>query len=105
MRLVVRSKLHPNRNMLTPKSWRMRENLGSDIVIHVVGTKSDLVAQEPNLRKVPFERCIAYVSENLYPQRVSTPTFPSGSARSSGFWGQEIGTSVQRKVSLSFTPV
>ena len=82
----------------------MRENLGSDIVIHVVGTKSDLVAQEPSLRKIPFERCIAYVAENLYPQKVSTPTFPSGSARSSGFWGQEIGTSIQSNLSLSLTP-
>ena len=83
----------------------MRENLGSDIIIHVVGTKSDVVAQEPSLRKIPFERCIAYVAENLFPQKVSTPTFPSGSARSSGFWGQEIGTSLQSDVSLSRTPV
>ena len=70
----------------------MRENLGNDIVIHVVGTKSDVVAQEPSLRKIPFEKCIAYVAENLYPQKVSTPILKSdGSARSSGFWGQEIG--------------
>lgn len=73
----------------------MRENLGNDVIIHVIGTKSDVVAQEPSLRKVPFERCIAYVAENLYPQKASTPTFPSGSTRSSGFWGQEIGTSIQ----------
>lgn len=72
----------------------VRENLGNDIIIHVVGTKSDMVAQDPTLRKIPFERCIAYVAENLYPQKVSTPTFPSGSARSSGFWGQEIGMSL-----------
>lgn len=82
----------------------MRENLGNDIVIHVVGTKSDLVAQEPSLRQIPFERCIAYVAENLYPQKVSTPTFP-GSARSSGFWGQEIGTSLRSNIPLIRTPV
>lgn len=76
----------------------MRENLGSGVVIHVVGTKSDVVAQEPSSRKIPFERCIAYVAENLYPQKASTPTF-SGSARSSGFWGQEIGTLLQRDIS------
>ena len=75
--------------------------MGNDIVIHVVGTKSDVVAQEPSLRKIPFERCIAYVAENLYPQKVSTPTFP-GSARSSGFWGQEIGTSPQRYLPYSY---
>ena len=71
----------------------MRENLGNDIIIHVVGTKSDMVAQEPSLRKIPFEKCIAYVAENLYPQTIPTPILKSdGSARSSGFWGQEIGT-------------
>ena len=73
----------------------MKENLGNDIIIHIVGTKSDMAAQEPSLRMIPFEKCIAYVAENLYPQKASTPTFPSGSARSSGFWGQEIGTSLQ----------
>ena len=73
----------------------MRENLGNDIIIHVIGTKSDVVAQEPSSRKIPFERCIAYVADNLYPQKASTPTVPSGSTRSSGFWGQEIGTSLQ----------
>lgn len=82
----------------------MRDNLGNEIIIHVVGTKSDVVAQEPSLRKVPFERCIAYVAENLYSQKVSTPTFPGGSARSSGFWGQEIGTSLQSVISLSRSP-
>ena len=70
----------------------MRENIGNDIVIHVVGTKSDVAAQEPSLRKIPFEKCIAYIAENLYPQKVSTPTFANGSSRSSGFWGQEMGT-------------
>lgn len=78
----------------------MRESLGNDIVIHVVGTKSDVVAQEPSLRKIPFERCIAYVAENLYPRKTSTPAFPSSSARSSGFWGQEIGMSLQNYISL-----
>lgn len=83
----------------------MRENLGNDVVIHVVGTKSDLVAQEPSLRKIPFERCIAYVAENLYPQKASTPLFPSGSARSSGFWGQEVGKSLRSDISLILTPI
>ena len=52
----------------------MRENIGNDIVIHVVGTKSDVAAQEPSLRKIPFEKCIAYIAENLHPQKVSTPS-------------------------------
>ena len=84
------------------KRWltEMRENLANDIIIHVVGTKSDVAAQEPSLRKIPFEKCIAYVAENLYPQKVSTPTLLSGSARSSGFWGQEIGTSLLGDVSF-----
>ena len=77
----------------------MRENLGNDIVVHVVGTKTDVAAQEPGLRKIPFEKCIAYVAENLYPQKASTPTFPTGSARSSGFWGQDVGTLLQSDIS------
>ena len=68
------------------------ENIGNDIVIHVVGPKSDVAAQEPSLGKIQFEICIAYIAEHLHPQKVSTPTFPSGSARSSGLWGQEMGT-------------
>ncbi|KAK4165968.1 rab type ras [Cladorrhinum sp. PSN259] len=51
----------------------LRRNLPSDIVLHVVGTKADIVAREPSKREVPFERCIAYVAENLAPGRGSTP--------------------------------
>ena len=90
----------------------LRENLGEDnpIVIHVVGTKADVVADDPSKRKVPFERTIAYVAEQLYPSQASTPPPSSGmmghghqmlsststlpgieSKRSSGFWGQDIG--------------
>lgn len=85
------------------------------LVIHVVGTKSDIVALDPSARRVPFERTIAYVAEQLYPSRASTPPptamglgFGTGmfgsaassgasalqspdSKRSSAFWGQEIG--------------
>ncbi|KAF2738173.1 ras-domain-containing protein [Polyplosphaeria fusca] len=84
----------------------LKHNLGEDVILHVVGTKSDVVAEYPEKRKVPFERCIAYVAENLYPARNgqttaqsvwgSAPAMSNGMAspqsnRSSGFWGQEIG--------------
>lgn len=82
---------------------------GDGMVIHVVGTKSDIVALDPSRRRVPFERTIAYVAEQLYPTQASTPpptaAHPRSSSstllqqqqqtpdskRSSGFWGQEIG--------------
>lgn len=51
----------------------LRRNLPHDIVLHIVGTKSDVVAREPSRREVPFERCIAYVAENLAPGLGSTP--------------------------------
>lgn len=51
----------------------LRRNLPSDIVLHVVGTKADIVTREPARREVPFERCIAYVAENLAPGVGSTP--------------------------------
>lgn len=97
----------------------LRRNLPPDIILHVVGTKSDLVAQNPSLREVPFERCIAYVAENLAPGVGGTPPptatpageFPPGiynvlngakspsSKRSSGFWGQEVGWDCCHEVS------
>ncbi|EGE05062.1 ras-like GTP-binding protein, partial [Trichophyton equinum CBS 127.97] len=48
------------------------------LVIHVVGTKSDIVADDPARRRVPFERTIAYVAEQLYPSQASTPPPSSG---------------------------
>ncbi|KAJ0421107.1 P-loop containing nucleoside triphosphate hydrolase protein [Aspergillus carlsbadensis] len=58
----------------------LKKNLGDgdQIVIHVVGTKSDIVAVDPARRRVPFERTIAYVAEQLYPSRASTPPPTAG---------------------------
>lgn len=88
----------------------VKDNLGEDTIIHVVGTKSDVVAQDPTLRKVPFERCIAYIAEQLYPTLASTPPVTAGgtgnshstdSKRSSGFWGQDIGWDICHEISAS----
>lgn len=91
----------------------LRDNCGldaeNDMIVHVVGTKSDVVAADPGKREVPFERCIGYVAEQLYPAASGTvasatshsPPSRNGlqppaamitsphSNRSSGFWGQE----------------
>lgn len=103
----------------------LRANLPPDVVLHVVGTKADIVARDPSTREVPFERCIAYVAENLAPGLGSTPppsasglvmdasrshsafTTPGGageprspsSKRSSGFWGQEVGWDACHEIS------
>ncbi|KAL1609850.1 hypothetical protein SLS60_001515 [Paraconiothyrium brasiliense] len=80
----------------------LKQNLGDDIILHIVGTKSDIVAEDPSKRQVPFERCIAYVAEHLYPNQATTGHSVSAvwhnggmaspqSNRSSGIWGQEIG--------------
>ncbi|GLA42943.1 hypothetical protein AnigIFM63309_011678 [Aspergillus niger] len=84
----------------------LKKNLVEDdpIVIHVVGTKTDIVTLDPSRRRVPFERTIAYVAEQLYPTQASTPPATAGlgghssstlagvdSKRSSAFWGQDIG--------------
>jgi GTPase SAR1 family protein len=45
----------------------LRATLPEDTILHVVGTKSDIVAEDPSTREVPFERVIAYVAENLFP--------------------------------------
>lgn len=83
----------------------LRDNCGpeaeNDMILHIVGTKSDVVASDPRKREVPFERCIGYVAEQLYPDAVALagvspqsratilPTQSPNSNRSSGFWGQE----------------
>ncbi|KAH6895384.1 putative ras-like GTP-binding protein [Thelonectria olida] len=100
----------------------LRQNLPHDVVLHVVGTKADIVARDPSARQVPFERCIAYVAENLAPGLGSTPpptatpfnipgplagTPTSGaveprspsSKRSSGFWAQEVGWDACHEIS------
>ncbi|KHN98213.1 Small GTPase superfamily, Rab type [Metarhizium album ARSEF 1941] len=94
----------------------LRRNLPSDVVLHVVGTKADIVARDPSTRQVPFERCIAYVAENLAPGLGSTPpptatplngpgSMPSveprspSSKRSSGFWAQEVGWDACHEIS------
>ena len=88
----------------------VKKNLSDDIIIHVVGTKSDVVAQDQSLRQVPFERCIAYVAENLHPSQSASPPVTAGGAgllrssdskRSSGFWGQDIGWDVCHEISAS----
>lgn len=87
----------------------LRRNLPPDIILHVVGTKADL----PSAREVPFERCIAFVADNLAPGLSGTPppTATPGadfilggpkspsSKRSSGFWGQEVGWDCCHEVS------
>lgn len=96
----------------------LRQNLPEDVVLHVVGTKADIVARDPSARQVPFERCIAYVAENLAPGVGNTPPptangltslFNNGvapqesrspsSKRSSGFWGQEVGWDACHEIS------
>ena len=89
----------------------MKGNLGEEVVIHVVGTKSDVVAQDPGMRRVGFEKCIEFVAENLYPEKfepvvgsASDSGFKSldgNSKRSSGFWGQDIGWDCCHEISAS----
>jgi hypothetical protein len=51
----------------------LRANLPEDTILHVVGTKADIVAEDPLKRDVPFERVITYVAENLQPTSVTVP--------------------------------
>lgn len=62
---------------------------GSPIVVHVVGTKTDLVAADPKKRQVPFEKCIGYVAEQLYPATVAASTTgkADGAAAAIGTFG------------------
>lgn len=77
----------------------LRRNVGGGegdtdpLVIHVVGTKSDIVAIDPSKRRVPFERTIAYVAEQLYPSRASTPPPTAGMGMGLGFGSGVFGGS------------
>lgn len=48
-------------------SWliELQENLHSEIIIHIVGTKLDLVNEDPSKRQVPYETCVAYAEKYL----------------------------------------
>lgn len=83
----------------------LRRNLGEGdgaamddpLVIHVVGTKSDIVSEDPSRRRIPFERTIAYVAEQLYPTQASTPPAtamgaPAGLGFNSGIFGGSAGS-------------
>ena len=97
----------------------VRSAVPEDVIVHVVGTKADVVAQDPAAREVPFERCIAYVAANLHPGgglAGGTPTPPStasagggpaglasadNSKRGSGLWAIDAGWDVCHEVSSS----
>ena len=81
---------------------------GSGIIVHLVGTKVDLVSNEPHKREVGFEQSIAYFAEQVAglnfeasdttPMTVKPGNLTSAvvihepsSKRSSGFWTQDLG--------------
>ncbi len=43
----------------------LRTNMPEEVVIHIVGTKTDLVQQDPRKREVPFETSVAFAAQNL----------------------------------------
>jgi len=54
-------------SFLAMHSWlqELKKNINNNIIIHIVGTKADLVNADPSKREVPFERCVAYAAEHL----------------------------------------
>lgn len=93
----------------------VRTHLGDSVIVHVVGTKSDLVAEDPSRRAVPFERCIASVAARLHPaiaasppsahgaRLSSTPTGVASSfdARHGGLWVSDVGGDDCHEISAS----
>lgn len=102
------------------KGWlrEMRDNCdlgsagngGAGMVVHIVGTKTDLVAANPDSRQVNFERTISYVADQfggIIPSATSQSSTPPlsmrpttsthaalqspDSKRSSGYWNQDLG--------------
>jgi GTPase SAR1 family protein len=105
----------------------LQENLPEDTVLHLVGTKADIVAEDPAKRAVAFETCVAYAAEHLYPVGQNNPapvaTIAAAAARngsgartpadpanvgspqsnrsSMGFWGLDLGWDSCHEVSAS----
>ncbi|KAI5848057.1 P-loop containing nucleoside triphosphate hydrolase protein [Tricharina praecox] len=54
-------------SFLAMHSWllELKKNINNNIIIHIVGTKADLVNADPSKREIPFERCVAYAAEHL----------------------------------------
>ncbi|KAI9832701.1 MAG: hypothetical protein M1826_001258 [Phylliscum demangeonii] len=84
----------------------LREHLAADVVMHVVGTKLDLVQKDPSLRKVPFETVLAFVEEHLvtsFPSRLSTQDINRHSDPSSRWngrgWAQHVACEMCHEVS------
>lgn len=108
----------------------LQENLPEDTVLHLVGTKADMVAEDPTRRVIAFETCVAYAAENLYPPGATTPApaaaqaatpgkanngararpppsdqaniaSPQSQRSSMGFWGLDLGWDSCHEVSAS----
>lgn len=67
-----------------------------DLIIHVVGTKSDLLRDDPSLRQIPLERAVSFVGQHLEGVSLSTVSY-SSSKRSSGLWGWDAVHEVNAK--------
>jgi len=55
-------------SFLAMHSWlvELKKNVNNqNIIIHIVGTKADLVNADPSKREVSFDRCVAYAAEHL----------------------------------------
>ncbi|TGZ82331.1 hypothetical protein EX30DRAFT_305385 [Ascodesmis nigricans] len=54
-------------SFLAMHSWlvELKKNIPSPIILHIVGTKLDLVLADPSKRQVPFERCVEYAADQL----------------------------------------
>lgn len=71
-----------------------------DLIVHVVGTKCDLVEEDPSRKQVPFERAVSFVAQHLEGVSLSSSTpgaSYSSSKRSSGLWGWDAVHEVNAK--------
>ncbi|KAI9754110.1 MAG: hypothetical protein M1815_005818 [Lichina confinis] len=89
---------------MTQWLMELKENLDEDAVLHVVGTKSDLVQRDPSLRKVSFDTVINFVEEQLGTRLRSPSGSGAGSRtpsakRSSGLWGSDVSSDMCHEIS------
>lgn len=70
------------------KAWfrEVKANCADDIILHIVGCKSDLVAEDPTKRAIPFEQTVSWLAGEVPGILSSTPNYSSPSSKRSSLY-------------------
>jgi hypothetical protein len=81
----------------------LQDNLPDDTILHLVGTKADIVSEEPMKRAVAFETCVAYAADHLYQTGAATGTPSTGGPAATAMAASSSSLSPAAAVRTSIT--